>query len=410
MGKKIWIMNHYAITPNMGGITRHFDFAEELVKRGYEVTVFASSFDHKLRIETLKPGEQYREENVSGVKFMWIRTTPYKKNDIKRVLNMVTFGVNLYRLGCKLERPDVLIASSFHPLTAISGYFLSKKKNTKYIAEIRDLWPQSAIDMGAISENGLPAFLLRKVEKFIYTKASKIIVLLPKAVDYVMAMGIEEGKIAYIPNGVVMDRYDETIKNNEPADELREILKGHENKFKAIYLGAMGPSYSLETIVQAAKIIKDKGLNDIDILMVGDGTKKEELSTYCKQNGIDNMYFYNPIKKYNVPLLLDSMDLCLFNLKDMKVFRFGISPNKLFDYMYSAKPIIFACECANNLVQEANAGVSVPPEKPEEFAEAVIQVYNMTLEERIILGENGRRYIKENHDMPVLVDKMEKLF
>lgn len=410
MGKRIWIMNHYAITPNMGGITRHFDFAEELARRGHDVTVFASSFDHKLRVETLKDGEKYREECVSGVKFIWTRTTPYKKNDIKRVMNMISFAINAYKIGSKMEAPEILIASSFHPLTAISGYFLGKKKKAKYIAEIRDLWPQSAIDMGAISERGFAAWILRKVEKFIYTKASKIIVLLPKAVDYVKNVGIDESKIAYIPNGVVMARYDEAVRNDEENEELSEILKGHENRFKAVYLGAMGPSYSLETVIEAARLIKSKGYEDIDILMVGDGTEKERLEREAKEKGIDNIFFYNPIKKYNVPLLLNKIDLCLFNLRDLKVFRFGISPNKLFDYLYSAKPIIFACECANNLVAEANAGVSVPPEHPEEFAEAVIQVYNMSAEERKILGENGRRYIKENHDIPILVDKIEKLF
>jgi glycosyltransferase involved in cell wall biosynthesis len=410
MNKKIWLMNHYAITPNMGGITRHFDLAEELVKRGYEVTVFASSFDHKLRVETLNAGEKFREEIVNGVRFVWIRTTAYKKNDIKRVMNMITYATRVYRIGGKMEAPDVIVASSFHPLTSISGYFLTKKNKAKYIAEIRDLWPQSAIDMGAISENGIPAKVLKKVEKFIYTRAEKIIVLLPKAVDYVRDTGIDESKIAYIPNGVVMERYDEAVNNAEITDEVKAIISKHENKFKALYLGAMGPSYALENIIRAAEIIKEKGYKDIDILMVGDGTEKERLKAYCADRGIDNMHFYNPIKKYGVPVLLSLIDLCLFNLKDMKVFRFGISPNKLFDYLYSAKPIIFACECSNDIVAEADAGISIPPEKPEEFAEAVIQAYNMTVEQRKILGENGRKYIKEHHDIPVLVDKLEKLF
>lgn len=410
MGKKIWIMNHYAITPNMGGITRHFDLAEELVKRGYEVTIFASSFDHKLRVETLRDGEAYREEIVSGVRFVWLRTTAYKKNDIRRAMNMLTFAVQLYRRGKKMEQPDIILASSFHPLTVISGYFLSKKKKSKFIAEIRDLWPQSAIDMGAIRKNGIPAKVLKSVEKFMYKRAQKIIVLLPKAVEHVAELGIAADKIAYIPNGVVMKRYDEAAGSDQLSEAVSGIINHHQGHFKALYLGAMGPSYALDNVIQAAKIISSQGYRNIDILMIGDGTKKAELMELCKKENCTNVYFYDPVKKYDVPQILKNIDLCLFNLKDLKVFRFGISPNKLFDYMYSSKPLVFACECSNDLVKEANAGISVPPENPEAFAKAVIELYSMNEEERARLGANGRKYIQQYHDIPVLVDKLEKLF
>jgi len=153
--KKIWILNHYAIPPTMGGITRHFDYAKELVKRGYDVSIFASSFDHKQRVELLGKGEKFKIEDYSGVKFVWIKTTPYKKNDFKRVVNIFSFAKNLYFIARKFEKPDTIIASSFHPLTWVVGYRLAKGKKAEFVAEVRDLWPQSGIDLGAFKEGSL---------------------------------------------------------------------------------------------------------------------------------------------------------------------------------------------------------------------------------------------------------------
>lgn len=169
--KKVWILNHYAIPPKVGGITRHFDFAKQLAERGYSVTIFASSFDHKQRVEMLEKGKKFKIEEYEKVKFVWIKTFPYKKNDIKRLFNIFSYAKNLYFIARKFERPDVILASSFHPLAWIVGYLLSKKFKCKFIAEVRDLWPQSGIDLGALKEGSVIVKLLRSLEKFIYTKA-----------------------------------------------------------------------------------------------------------------------------------------------------------------------------------------------------------------------------------------------
>lgn len=407
--KKIWMMNHYAIPPNMGGGTRHYDLSEELVKRGYDVTVVASSFDIKLREEKLEPNEKYRIELINGVKFVWIKTYPYRTNNYKRFINMISFALNSYKVCRKMEKPDVIVASSVHPFTCISGYYLAKKKKARYVAEIRDLWPQTLIDMGALKEHSIVTKVFRFIERFIYKRAEKIIILLPKVAEYIKSYGITDEKLVYIPNGVVIKRYDEIINLNKKSLTVSEIMKDHEGHFTAIYLGAHGPANNLENIIKAAKILQDKGREDIHFLMVGDGTTKTKLVDMVKEQGIKNVFFYQPIVKYDVPLLLKEMDVCLFNLAKVDVFKYGISPNKLFDYLSSKKPIIFACETTNDIVKEANAGISIKPENEEEFAQTVLEIYNMTEDERKTMGSNGRTYVEKFHDISVLVNKLEQI-
>lgn len=410
MAKKLWIMNHYAIGPNSGGGTRHYDFAYELVKRGYDVTIFASSFDHKLRKEKLNDGEKYRKEIINGVKFVWIKTVPYQKNDFNRIRNMISFAKNLKKVCKHMEAPDTIIASSVHPLTCIAGYSISKKKNAKYIAEIRDLWPQTLIDMGAISEKSIITKVLRFMEKYIYKKAEKIIVLLPGAVEYIKSVGIEEEKVVYIPNGIVVNRVQKILNKKSVNEKINDIMNEHKNKFNAVYLGAHGKANELDVIIDAAKILKNNNVNDVDLLFVGDGPEKNNLIKKCKENNLTNVYFYDPISKYEVPLLLDKIDLCMVSMGDYGIYKYGISLNKLFDYLCSRKPIVFSGNVMNDIVKEANAGISVNARDSEGLANAILKIRNMSVEERNKLGQNGFEYVKKYHDISsILVDKLERI-
>ncbi|MGC9019436.1 MAG: glycosyltransferase, partial [Candidatus Bipolaricaulaceae bacterium] len=155
----IWIFNHYAIPPDLPGGTRHYDLGRELVKRGHRVVIFATSFHHYLHRETrLRPGERWKVEDVDGLKFVWIRTPPYQRNDWRRVRNMVAFAVRAWQLGHKLPKlapeignPDVVIGSSPHLLTPLAAYWVARHYRVPFVMEVRDLWPQTIIDMGELS-------------------------------------------------------------------------------------------------------------------------------------------------------------------------------------------------------------------------------------------------------------------
>jgi len=401
----LWIFNHYAVTPDLPGGTRHFDLGRELVRRGHKVAIFATSFHYCLHRETrLQADEQWKIEDADGVKFVWLRTPPYQRNDWRRVWNMVVFMLRVWRLGRKLpklmpeiDRPDVVIGSSVHLLAVLAAYWVAKYHRARFIMEVRDLWPQTIIDMRELSEHHPITKLLQALERFLYRKAKRIITLLPRAGEYITAQGVNPEKVVWIPNGVDLTRFQNSGSTG----------KGDEG-FKVMYLGAHGRANALDVLIQAAKVIQDRGYKDIRFILVGDGPEKPRLIELAQKSGLKNVGFRDPVPKTEVPKALQEADALIFNLERAKVFKYGISSNKLFDYMASGKPILFAVEAANNPVEEAHCGLTVPPRDPQALAEAVIRLYKTPQEELGAMGRQGREYVEKYHDWAILADKFLK--
>jgi len=404
----LWILNHYAISPDMSGGTRHFDLARELVKKGHEVTIFASGFDHHIRqYLKIKPGEKMRVEEYDGVRFVWVNTLPYTKNDWRRVLNMLSYGWRVLRCSRGLSKPDAVIGSSMHPFAALAGWWLARRYKAKFIFEVRDLWPQTAVDMGAMKKNSLPAKLLYAWEKFMYNKAEKIIVLLPYAKDYVASRGINPEKVFWLPNGVNLERFDHPAPLEE-GSEVAEVFEQYRDKFKVVYTGAHGPANGLEVIIHAASIFQDRNLG-IHFFLIGDGPDKDRLISVVKEKRLNNVSFLPPVPKALVPSILEKADLLVHTIKKMEVLQYGMSPNKMYDYLASAKPIVTSIEAKNNPVEEANAGIAVEPENPEALAEAIVKIYDLPEEKRIELGTNGRQYVEQFYNIKNLATNLESL-
>ena len=213
----IWILNHYAITPDLPGGTRHFDFGKELAKRGHKVTIFASSFRHSLFKETkLYGNSNYAIDKISdGFRFVWVKTVPYKVNNWKRVLNMLSYSWRVYETAkfLSLERPDVIVGSSVHLFAVLTAYLLSLHFRAHFIMEVRDLWPQTLVNMG-ISKWHPFVVSLSFLEKFLYRRARKIITLLPKAHKYIESLAISTEKVVWISNGVDLSTFNIEIEDN----------------------------------------------------------------------------------------------------------------------------------------------------------------------------------------------------
>ncbi len=408
MKKTIWILNHYAEVPAGRIGFRHDSFARELVKRGYDVFIFLSSYSHPTRTSRLDKAELFRHEVYDKVNYVSIRTPPYKTNGLRRVMNMASYVMNLMRIYKKFSRPHTVIASSVHPLTWIAGYLISKKLKCKFVAEVRDLWPQTLIDLGVISKNGIVSRFLGFIEGFAYKKADEIISVLPNAGMYIderYAVGL--GKITYIPNGVNLEAFE--LLKNKPTTESQRILEQHKNHFKLVYAGSHDNTDALEIILFAARIIQNRGLDNIRFIMVGGGIKKQELICLSEEIELRNLFFYERIDKGSIPYLMTRTDCNMASLYDLPIYRYGISLNKMFDYLASAKPIIIATNAANSFVEEAGCGIRVPSGSPKLFAEAVECIYNLAPEERNQMGQRGRAYVEQNHSIPVLVNRLEVL-
>ncbi|WP_065410240.1 glycosyltransferase family 4 protein [Pseudobacillus wudalianchiensis] len=399
----IWIFNHYAVGPGSSGITRHYDLAKELVKLGHEVTIFASSFNHQKRIEEQEYNGKsyYKIEKYDGVNFYWIKTTPYYKNDFSRVLNMFSYTKNANSISSKVHnKPDVVIGSLMHPLAAVLGLRVAKRTNAKFLFEERDLWPQSLIDLGKVSKKSPLVFFLSRLEKYLYRSADKIIVLFENAVNYVKSTGINESKVIYLPNGVDISRY-----NSKRSLEvsMQESLAEHRGKFIAVYTGAHGLANNLDIILEAAEYLKTQD-EDIQFLLVGDGPEKKRLMEWKEKKQLDNVSFINSVPKEFIPSILQQCDIGLLPLQNSPVFQWGISPNKMYDYMAASLPIALLCNIEEPTIINSGAGFIIK----EKFAKNLADLLVMLKDDenlKQLKGENGRRYLEEKHTWDKLAQK-----
>lgn len=404
----VWILNHYAISPDMAGGTRHYDLGRELVRRGYEVTIFASGFDHVThKYVKIGAGEGFRVEDHNGVRFVWLKTMPYQGNDWHRVLNMLSYGFSLWRYNKSFKKPDVIIGSSMHPVAPLVGWWLAKKYRARFIFEVRDLWPQTAVDMGAMRRDGLPARFLYGWEKFMYHKADKIIVLLPHAREYITGRGIRPEKIVWIPNGVDLQRFD-NFEPLDPSSAAARAFDEQKDKFKVVYAGAHGQANGLDTVIEAAALIA-KTEPDIYFFLVGDGPEKVRLVRMAREQSATNITFLDPVPKSEVGAILQRSDLLLHCLKTMEVLKYGVSPNKLYDYLASSRPVIMVSNASNRVIQEARAGLVVEPDNPEALVRCILQIKQMPPEERRRLGANGRSYVERHHSIEILGEKLVRV-
>lgn len=398
--KNIWIFNHYADPPDRQA-TRSYDLAKYLVNRGHKVTIFASSFNHYVLKEEKIFNNQYCiEENFDGVKFVWIKTFPYNKNDWRRALNIIEYGYKALWVGFrKEEKPDVMIGKVFHPLAPLVAYLLSRAKGSKFFFEVGDLWPQTLIDMGRLSPDHPVVFVLRVFEKFLYSRADKIITLLPYADEYIKSLGISTKKIIWIPNGVDYSRY----------EKIRSYDGRLSDPIRIMYIGGLTRSHAIDVILGGAALVQSKYPNRVKFIFVGGGTEKNDIIGLAEKLSLENVEFRASVPKSRIPGIMEEADAFIVALKNIPIYRYGISLNKMFDYLSSGRPILFSADVRGNPVEEAGAGITVSPEDPESLAKAVDRFMGLSVEERKKMGNNGIRYVKAHHDVKALAEKLESI-
>ncbi|MEN6327030.1 MAG: glycosyltransferase family 4 protein [Syntrophomonas sp.] len=407
---KIWMLNHYATEASSDGMWgRYYNLALGLSKNGHDVTVVAAGFMHNKFEETrLYKDKDFDFEKIQDINYVWLKTFPYYKNNWRRILNIFTYGLRLYKWGKRAEKPDLIIASSFHPLTWLSAYKLSKLHQARFVVEVRDLWPETPICMGVIARNSLIARIMRRFERFIYTIAEKIIVVLPYADKYIATLGIPVEKVVYIPNGADPALFEPGMKDNKQFEDFVYRYPDLKNKsnFKVIYTGAHGNVNCLITLVKTAKELQDKN-EKIHFYLIGSGPEKEGLIKTAQDLKLQNITFCEQVPKIIIPDILAMSDAPIILWKNMEVYKYGVSANKLFDYMASRRPIVYVGN-SPNIIDDAECGISVVPENVSELARALINLSQLSNEKLLNMGENGYRYFRLNHTYDTLTNKLEE--
>lgn len=409
----IWILNHYSITPDYPGGTRHFELARNLVAAGHKVVIFASNFIHmNFSYAPVDPVTGFKVEKYDGLSFIWLKTRYYERNDLRRVGNMLDYCRASLRVSKKLvksgviDKPDVVIGSTVHPFTPVTAHRLARKYKVPFIFEIRDLWPQTFIDMGIWKKSSLPARVFRWIEKYTVKRARGIIALSPRTATYLEERyNYPANDITYIPNGVYMDfTGDQSEIIDEDATLIRLKALKDNGHFILLFSGSLISTNRLGAIINAAEFLKEN--TNLRIVLIGKGQEEEFYRESIQKKGLENIMILAPVRKDSVPVLLALADALLLNQGNV---QWG-SSNKLFDYMASGRPIISSVHARHNdLVSEVGGGLSVPPEDARALKDAIEAMVQKAPEEKNEMGEKNRAYVREHHDWRILTQRLEDM-
>lgn len=411
-------MNHYATNQYMAKAGRHFWFARELKKRGYDVTVFCATTFLDNEDEIDNKGQVLSVKRADEVPFVFVKTTVSKGNGIDRVKNMGLFYKNLFpatkRYARKYGKPDVILASSVHPLTMVAGIQIARKWKIPCICEIRDLWPEAIFQFGKVKEKGMLGRILITGEHWIYKNADALIFTKEGDTDYLREKNwtteqggdIDLGKCNYINNGVDIDDYELRIETEQPVDQDL----ANESTFNVTYAGTIRSVNNVGNLLDAAKILKNRiGYKDVQFLIYGNGVQFNELQERVKNEHIDNVKMKGFIDRKYIPYILSRSSINMLNYSQGQYnWTRGNSSNKLFEYMASGKPIISTVRVGYSIIEKYNCGVELDEDTPEAIAEQIMKFHDMSMEERKKFGQNAKEGAK-NFDFKVLTDYLEEV-
>ena len=398
----ILLINHYAGSDQHGMEYRPYYLAREWVRLGHSVTIVAASYSH-LRLHNPNIDRGVAEEQIDGIRYVWLRTGSYQGNGVRRAWSMAAFVRRLRKYKTLVLGdlpPDAVIASSPHPFIIYPACRIARECHCPLIFEVRDLWPLSLIELGGMSRWHPFIQCLQWAENYAYRQADRIVSVLPKVDQYLRERGMDAGKFTCIPNGIDVE---ESLAPPAPLPEEHATALARlksAGRFLVGYVGQHSLSNALDSFVESASLLES---SNATLVLVGQGPEKARLEQRAKESGAKNIVFLPPVAKKAVPAILSQMDVLFLGWKRQPLYRYGISPNKLMDYMMAAKPVIHAVEAGNDPVAEGGAGISCPPENSAAIADSVSELMTRrTVEERIAMGQRGKDYVVRNFSYTTL--------
>ena len=389
---KILYIHQYFCTPEEPGGTRSYWIAKELIRRGHKVTMITST----------KPSHPDPcELVVDDINVIYVKNEYSNYMSAPRkILSFLNFVREAIKAGLKVKDVDLVYATST-PLTV--GYIamrLKRRRGWPYVFEVRDLWPEFPIQIGAI-KNKVVIKYLQGLERRIYQNAEFVVALSPGMREGVIAAGTPEDKTAMIPNMAKPDMFFPHMKDGKVASDFGIDV----NKFNVIHFGSMGRANGLAYIIDTAKILQDKGINDVNFIFLGSGATEPLLKQQVEKHGLKNTRF---LGKHSMAMLAEIVNLCdasITSFKNLPILKTN-SPNKLFDSLSAGKPIIVnSAGWTKDLVEKEDCGFYVDPDDPNDFAEKLL-LYKDDADTLKRWGENARRLSIEVYDKDILTAKV----
>ena len=383
-------------------------------KDGYEPVVFGCNEKHNSIGSYYDDSKTWHEEfSDSGVKFIPIKSTQYTGNGLSRVRNMMKFASNLKK-ACKqyakkYGKPDIIYASSVHPLTVLAGEKLAKYFKVPCIGEVRDLWPETLVAYGSLKKNSLMAKLLYKGEKMMYKNASAMVFTMEGAPGYIkehkwdkeQGGPIDLANVYHICNGTDIEQFDMNAEKWILDDEDLD----NPDVFCAVYTGAIKRANNVGLLIKTAEYLKD--LSNFRILIWGEGNEVEELKEKVIESGLERIVkFKGFVDKKYIPSIIKRSDMTLMHWERTSVNNYGYDYNKLFDYLAGGKPVFSTIQSGYSLLVNKNCGIETSGLTPKDFADGIREIYNMSDEERKTWGDRAR-IASYDYDFKVLTKKLE---
>ena len=402
---RILYINHYAGSPRHGMEYRPYYLAREWVRAGHKVRIVASSHSHLRAQEPELGSRSLLEETIDGIPYTWLRTGAYRGNGLGRVRNIADFVHRLYQEGRRLaveDAPDVVIASSTYPMDIWPASRIARIAGARLVFELHDIWPLTPMELGGMSKWHPFIMAAQAAEHYVYRHADAVVSMLPKVHAHVSVRGLALDRLHIVPNGVQPQEW--RAGTQRLAGPVGRRLAEIAGAGQAIvgYAGNHGISNSLDTLLGAAARMRNE---DVAFVLVGGGPEKERLQRLALAQGLRKVHFIDPVAKDDIPALLQWFDVACIAWRRQPLYRFGIAPNKLMDYMMAGRPVLHAVEAGNDPVGEAGCGLTVAPEDPAASAEGIRRLLAVGEDERRAMGERGRQFVLRHFTYPVLSER-----
>lgn len=390
----IWLIHPYAGGPGVGRYDRPYHLARHWQELGRRVVILTPS-NHHLLDKPLMPGV----EQIGGVTYDFIRSPAYSGNGLGRLMNMAAFTAQLAYQGKAIAarhgRPALVISSSPHPYAWLAAERLARRFGARSVFEVRDLWPLSLVELAGVAPSHPLVRFTAWLEKRACRKADAVVSLLPGTLPHMASLGMDPNRWRYIPNGIEPQAEAVSSAVTPPLELVRRWRAEGRKVF--VYAGALGRPNHVEQLVHAMVLQRDSG-ERTGAVIVGRGEQEEQLRLLvARLNLSDRVALFPQIPKKDVLGLLQEASVGYISLRPEPLFRFGVSPNKLFDYMLAALPVLFAVTAGNDPVAEAECGLSADPDDPRAISAAMSRLAALSDSDLRSMGERGRTYVLQKH-------------
>jgi len=398
---KILLLNQAFVSPDEPGHTRHFELAQYLRERGHELVIVASDLNYQTGQRTVEHRGVFTEQMIDGVRVLRSYIYPaLHRSYFWRIVSFFSFMFSSVWTALSVKDADLIMGTTPQIFQALSAWFVSWLRRKPFLLEVRDLWPEFGISMGVI-RNPIVIAPARWLEKFLYIRASHILVNSPAYKEYILNKGVPEHKITFIPYGTDVDMFNPDVDGLS----IRRRL-GLDDKFVVLYAGALGQANDIYTVLRAAQRLSNE--EQIHFVFWGDGKERTNLRAESQRLGLTNALFAGVCPKREMPFVIASSDVCLAILQNVPMFR-TTYPNKVFDYMAAARATVLVIDgVIREVIESSNGGIFVEPGNDEMLAKTILELSKDRLRVKQ-MGENARAYLVQHLDRRDKLDETLRL-